>query len=260
MALRLLLVSVVASLGLTLPGEREVESWYDMAQAWANATVMQWDTHCVAEGGRTALDFRPGLCEARGSVREDSAFHAVMEEMVQTFSSGPPAAPAGEERAANLATSTFEPAVLGDDLYTGTAYVLNRDSEGLDISRQVTGEPEGPPQIGSVAMGEETPADVTRVSGRGETGPDRRLAEAASGRRGEVFEPMVVGDDLYVGVAYDLNRASEGLSLASEGLPSPSLADASPVSRLSVALRLTREAVFAWSNLLHGPAVVAISR
>ena len=76
---------------------------------------------------------------------------------------------------------------------------------------------------------------------------------------------MVVGDDLYVGVAYSLNRASEGLGLASEDFVSALArrsepAVASRVSQLSVALRLTREAVYAWSNLLHGPAVVAISR
>ena len=74
------------------------------------------------------------------------------------------------------------------------------------------------------------------------------------------FEPMVVGDDLYVGVAYSLNRASEGLDLASESPTMQAPAVASPASQLSVALRLTREAVYAWSNLLHGPAVVAISR
>ena len=77
---------------------------------------------------------------------------------------------------------------------------------------------------------------------------------------------MVVGDDLYVGVAYSLNRDAEGLGLGSEASP-PAPAErgsepavASRVSQLSDALRLTREAVYAWSNLLHGPAVVAISR
>jgi len=136
---------------------------------------------------------------------------------------------------------------------------LNQASEGLDISRLAIGEREAPADSRSMAVVEETPADVTRSSGRGEGKPYGCLAEA-SARREVRYELMVVGDDLYVGVAYALNRASEGLGLASEGFISQEPAAASRVSQLSVALRLTREAVYAWSNLLHGPAVVAISR
>ena len=62
------------------------------------------------------------------------------------------------------------------------------------------------------------------------------------------------------------NRASEGLGLTSGGPGCVSPSDrgsehalASRVSQLSVALRLTREAVYAWSNLLHGPAIVSRS-
>ena len=172
-----------------------------------------------------ARSSRPGpRCPNRGETAPgDLAFDAAMEEMLRSFSTERPAAPAREERVTTPAAPTFDPMVIGDDLYTGTAYALNRASEGLDIpaSRPGAGGTGG---ISSMAV-----TAIFRLAG-GERGPDRCLAEEASGRSEGDFEPMVVGDDLYVGVAYSLNRASEGLGLASEDFYLAAVRDRSPPS------------------------------
>ncbi len=267
MALRILLISAVASLGLTLPEEREVRTWAAEAQTWVNARLVEWDARCAGEGGGELLLSRPHMSVSKGMARGDAVFDAAMDDIVLSFSTERPTAPAREERVATLAAPTVEPMVIGEDLYTGMAYALNRASEGSDLARLAIGEREAPAEFPSMAVAKVSPSDVTRSLSRREGEPVQGLAEKASGRREGDFEPMVVGDDLYAGVAYALNRASEGIVLTAEDSTSQASADcgsetsaASRVSQLSVALRLTREAVYAWSNLLHGPAVVAISR
>src|SRR6516225_3813769 len=44
MTLRLVLVSLVAALGLTLPGVPMIESWVASTQNWMNARFADWDT------------------------------------------------------------------------------------------------------------------------------------------------------------------------------------------------------------------------
>ena len=93
---------------------------------------------------------------------------------------------------------------------------------------------------------------------------ERREPEAvALARDTAEFESEGMDEDLYPGLAYVLNLEAEGLDLS---MPEPPAApDEVPVpvpttDRLTRAVRLTREAVFAWASLLHGPAVVAISQ
>ena len=73
----------------------------------------------------------------------------------------------------------------------------------------------------------------------------------------------MVGEDLCAGIAYELNRRNEGLcipalSLAKAQGPKISPPQASP--DLSRAVRLTRDAVYAWVNVFTGPAVVTVSQ
>lgn len=86
------------------------------------------------------------------------------------------------------------------------------------------------------------------------------------------FAPIAVQEISAMDIAVALNVESEGLVL-----PTPAPAPAAPAvvsspsveeprldlsgraGRLGHAVRLTREAVYAWANLLHGPAVVTIA-
>ena len=260
MALRIFLVSAVTCLGLTFPEEKEVRTWTATTLTWASTRLAGWGLHSVDEGRDAVLAARCEMSGGGESAAGDLAFHAAMEETLRSFSTKCDAASAHEERVTTLSAPTFEPMVIGEDLYSGTAYALNRASEGVDIPRPAIAERAAPARSQSMTVVAESLSDAMHVSGWDDRGPDRCRADETSGRRGGDFEPMVVGEDLYAGVAYSLNRASDGLGLASDGPSSQPPSDASRVSQLSVALRLTREAVYAWSNLLHAPAVVAISR
>jgi hypothetical protein len=77
------------------------------------------------------------------------------------------------------------------------------------------------------------------------------------------FEPLVVGEVRQMGVAYELNRRSDGQGTLAATLARPQPAklprdESSP--DLSRAVKLTRDALFAWVNVLSRPAVVTVSQ
>jgi hypothetical protein len=77
------------------------------------------------------------------------------------------------------------------------------------------------------------------------------------------FKALEVESDCYVGIAYELNSCGDGLHVPAEqgvrttrnDLPAPHSA-----REISRAMRLTREAVYAWVNVFTGPALVTVSR
>src|SRR3954452_24662423 len=50
MTLRLVLLSLVAALGLTIPGGPLIEHWISSTQTWMNARFADWDTRNPKEG------------------------------------------------------------------------------------------------------------------------------------------------------------------------------------------------------------------
>jgi hypothetical protein len=291
MALRMVLVGVVAGLGLTLPTGRQFTSWKDSAQSWASARLAAWDAQMPADenafvlvvepasiaadsvsapravasaGERPAADAPKTVVSAPATPTPtsaltgendpkttptdlavgletptspmplteseavepalslstlDSAFGIAQNEVVSAFAADEKAIVAVNPPTPAPAP-VFEPLEVGDNLYEGLAYELNREAEGMSLPRE----------------------EVAR------------------------FEPLDVADDLYAGVAYALNREAEGLEVpAQSDPPRPTmvrLEDMRPAtrdSRLTHAVRLTRDAVYAWANLLHGPAVVTIA-
>jgi hypothetical protein len=224
MALRLALVSVVASLGMALPGERDLEVWTCSAQCWMNARLAEWDAWLPGDEGAdaaTALPIDPRPCERSCLHGLESGFEAAIDEMVATFAAEATAVDSPAASALARVLPSTDSREVGGDLDPGAACGWNHAVQGLDRA--------APP----------VPVDAAR--------------------RAPAFEPLEVGDDLYPGEAYALNRAAEGIERGSEP-DSIGTAAPPPGSRLAHAVRLTREAVFAWANLLHGPAVVAVSR
>ena len=81
------------------------------------------------------------------------------------------------------------------------------------------------------------------------------------------FEPIAVPEDLGSGVAYELNRAAEGLEIGPQevrNLGDVRLRISAEAGRdddrgIEKAVRLTRDAAFAWMNLFTGPAPVEIT-
>jgi len=77
------------------------------------------------------------------------------------------------------------------------------------------------------------------------------------------FEPLVPGPEVSVGIAYELNRRSEGLQIAPPTFPAATKVATStprPTRELNRAVKLTRDAVYAWVNVFTGPALVTVSQ
>lgn len=282
MALRLILVSAVAGLGFGLPSGDRLQTWGDSTRCWVHARLAEWDAEMPADAAAFVLVAEPSADTAQLAPTPAPVEPAALATSTTTARTKDVAAPApnpiasapfgltelaagldiptipmdletpeivtaapavtvddsafntaqgavlaafaADARAVALAkpvvTPSFEPIEPGDDLYQGIAYALNREAEGLH--------------------------------------PSESLAPR--------FEPLDPGPDLYQGIAYALNREAEGLGLAA---PSNATSESSVIQelesparrgRLAQAVRLTREAAHAWASLLHGPAVVILSR
>ena len=77
------------------------------------------------------------------------------------------------------------------------------------------------------------------------------------------FEPIEVANELYVGVAYELNRRNDGINVPSAAVARskpPVKKPTPPAPELSRAVKLTGEAVYAWVSVLTGPALVTVSK
>lgn len=148
MALRLILVSAVTSLGLDLPSEGQCERWTRSGCSWAVST-WPWASGAMPPGMETNLcgedstaeavreDLQSGTNDPGGS---DAAFASVVEQMTAEFLRDE-TLPAfeepvdsrivviDEEKAPSVAESVVTDEA--DDLYPGLAHALNRGAEGL---------------------------------------------------------------------------------------------------------------------------------
>lgn len=213
MILRLFLLSFVAGLGVSVPGQRDLETLSHSAQRWVNAHLANWDSRAgsgegifiyVAEAPGTPRETDRPVAPPQATIVGDDqaaldlAFRSIVEEMAPTFA---------VELAAMASASRTE---------------ADRETMAVELA----------------------PVATTSVQSE----PTGRVASP---------EPLEVGEDLYPGEAYALNRLSEGIG---QETPVAFVEPASPRDRLTNAVRLTREAIFAWTSLLHGPAMVTATR
>lgn len=296
MGLRLILVGVVAGLGLTLPTGKQFEAWKVSAQTWMNARLAEWDEPMPADESAFVLIAEPTATAADASqpplasetpapeIRTESAHAETAAPEIPAASqpavptdlalgldlptapmpieeTDPKPAPAGPSTTLGLdgAFDVAQHAVLSDFRRHQPATVATSNSEGPTA----TGTAARSPRFGPVELDENLYAGVAYALNHGADGLTVPPTDARPSRG---FEPLEVGNDLYTGVAYELNRKAEGLdpstapettrlTLAQVG-ETKSLESA---DRLTHAVRLTREAMNAWANLLHGPAVVLIT-
>ena len=98
--------------------------------------------------------------------------------------------------------------------------------------------------------------------------PLRRVAPspapAQTPRAAGHFEPLEVEDNVESRFADELNRRSEGFDSPAPTIASARRTDVSfnppPARELNRAMKLTRDAVYAWVNVFTGPAVVTASQ
>jgi hypothetical protein len=378
MTLRLVLVSLVAALGLTVPGGPVIEHWVASTQNWMNARFADWDTRNPQETDYVIInDFldvelsapRPSVSSiampvasadrssgpvpaskpqaarpavdnvSRARITQQASFvrkESTLKPLVTRAPDHPgialgPSRPRGgigvpPSPAVHPAPARpgFEPIVVADNLYGGLAYELNRENEGIGINppapRRESPAPERPRAPSPPSFGPMEECESLYFAGRLE--PPRRVvpvvapsvvrvsspapepvaravqvavlgwvasaapwaAEAVPSEPGEDlfidlageliresdgfadrprFEPIEPGEDLYPGIAYELNRRNEGIEIPLSSLAQTKTNDAPaplPVRELDRAVKLTRDALYAWVNVLTGPAVVTVSK
>ncbi|APW60021.1 hypothetical protein [Paludisphaera borealis] len=178
MTLRLVLVSLVAGLGITVPGWPTLEGWVASTQKWMNARLAEMDDR---QSGNTHYVVIHDLLKV-----EMERAHLARQE--------------------NRVAKALVLPVIAQEATSGAA--------GLADARTISLERSAHAVRNAVAL-LPLPLDVSAIPS------DRRVdAEVVTTRRVEVpslappvFEPLVVGDRLYVGTAFDLNYRNEGLGI-----------------------------------------------
>jgi hypothetical protein len=150
MTLRLVLVSMVAALGLTIPSRVECKRFLGLAEARASSFLAGWDTWRPSHGAghkkpRVTAIRECELCRlARVGVasRNQKPAAEVPIDSTKTSSVVPPGTdqylrnvqpPPATVRAVCDAVITFEPIEVGDEINGGLAFELNHQAEGIDL-------------------------------------------------------------------------------------------------------------------------------
>ncbi len=125
MAIRMILVGVVASLGFDLPTGRDVEVWASTGQAWYDARVSEFQARqAIIEGEGIPT---PEAIDPEEPIKdEDQAFAAVVEEMVSAFVADQAWVAQVQEEAVPVAGDSES---FGNEL----ADALNRWADGLSV-------------------------------------------------------------------------------------------------------------------------------
>jgi hypothetical protein len=192
MTLRLVLVSLVAALGLTIPGAPMIESWVASTQNWMNARFADWDTRnpqdtdfVVVSDYYDAGQFasRPAVSNvpaapAAPSITSTERSEALGANATSTLSNKPATLPDVRPIFVHSVSFTrktpvFEPIEVAERIGLGPAEQLNRMSDGIGVV---------PPRV------------------------LRTLTRSSS------FEPITLARYLYQGIGVKLEHLKEGLS------------------------------------------------
>jgi len=221
----------VAALGLTIPGTSMIESWVASSQNWMNARFADWDTRNPPSADYVIVsDYYDS---ARFSSHPDSTWLPelkLVSENVATrgvrHTSSPPSVSAkvalalGDARFSPVRRVSltsrridFQPIDITVGWHRGIALELNRRHEGTGIH--------APGEVALTAVSTlfkplaileplRTVADELnrQNEGIGILPPERFGPKVIAGPR---FEPIPIPDLFEVGIAFELNRCSEGI-------------------------------------------------
>jgi len=348
MTLRLLLVSMVAGLGISAPGWPTLEGWIASSQKWVNTRLAEMDHRRSDEANyvvihdllKVEMDRARAAREASRPAKRSAQIQAVGTALLANARSirleqtSSPArivdADVVTVRRTDSPRPTFEPIVVGDRLDFGVAYDLNFRNEGLNLPSSLVMLPlptpaTQPADLARLAVDRYGSSSLTMLRSLGRSMRDvaqRELAarqqRAAREANALAFESMGHADNLYFvdvpapAVAearslvvaeaspFEAMEASENLYFAD--VAAPIVAEAAPVAptaatvdvlpddlfapansiaatsptepsrdvkggepsinprpEVNRAVRLTREALFAWVNVLSGPALVTVA-
>ena len=308
MGVRLILVSVVAGLGLTLPSGKQVTSWRDSAQGWVSTRLAEWDARMpvdesafiyVADAEPLLGDDQVSRKIATTTKTPDTPLTKLPAPItINTIAASSLVLASPEILASGIETPTSPMAIndielmpittetntdstlaaldtVFNELQTQSLSVFALKVNQLENAKQSLSNSEPylavTDQLISVeSFALEDSDDLQESSSylfvlKEDMKPvqlERKLMQPRN-------EPLEADGDLYTGVAYELNCQAEGLdslrtieivqAISNDRINDLRSATIDTSSRLESALKLTREAVYAWANLLHAPAVVTIN-
>ncbi|MGO8901986.1 MAG: hypothetical protein ACLQU5_27115 [Isosphaeraceae bacterium] len=233
MTLRLVLVSLVAAMGLTIPSAPVIESWVASTQNWMNARFADWDTRNPQTADYVIVsDFydmerlapRPARSSLPATALEPSDRPGPPNASSGAFSSKPALLQDTRSAAVRPVScvrkrQSFEPIRVGEKLSPGIAYELNLKNEGIGVAPpQVVRKPAAAvrfdpiPVVSKVYRGVQLELAQWSMT-LGSVLP-RVVFPASSPRR---FEPSVVAKNPREGI---------GIKPAVAGAPRPALAGA----------------------------------
>jgi hypothetical protein len=243
MVLRLVLVSIVAGLGVTPPTESEVAGWSRTVQTWLDAQIAEWKV--------TPLD--DGQSGSYSLFTEDLEAAALEREFMELFNAQPgseqavPASVAvdqGEAREFEAIVDELVAEFSQDGTEAGQSEVrlpvtdavgMTTDAEPADLEAEIV---EAELDSGAASPNVPAPAMATLTAG------EDALFEVV-----DEFEPR---SDL------DLARQAPPQAVPAPGDEESPAIGAAATNPLRDAVRLTRDAVYAWINLLQSPALVTV--
>jgi hypothetical protein len=275
MLLRLILVSIVAGLGASPPAESDLAGWSQTVRSWLDGRIAEW---VVLEGPNTEVvvgapggEDAPSLEELIGELTDQSPDEVVLAGT--EASPGPNAPPAVEASIdAEAARRAFE-AIVEE--------MAAEFSSGRGALVVVTPTVPGPGiDQDAIDQLDETFDDEELATG-GQVAIEAGGAIAATVVDSTLSdEALALVDDVYPGLAYAADFETEpsletaapaptptpGSVLVSDGTdddPREAASEEGAIPHsagnpLGRAVGLTREAVYAWLNLLQSPAIVTL--
>jgi hypothetical protein len=241
MILRLVLVSMVAGLGVAPPAESEMAAWTQRVQIWLDAGLDAWAISTPPEGSSEAAATEPARA-IPGPETFDDELWALTEELPPADENNEgKAAPAGD--AADSPDARFQAVV--DEIVAQFAREAARRDEVVEVE---VDENEAiaaltSPSMATLPAGEAEPFELCD-----DADLDRVLADEwhAPAETAVVAAPAPAP-------APAVEPTSDEALAEQEPAPAP---ERNPLGH---AVRLTRDAVSAWMNVLQSSALVSIT-
>ena len=245
MTLRLVLVSLVAAMGLTIPSTPVIESWVASTQNWMNARFADWDTRNPQTADYAIVsDFydmerlapRPARSSLPATAPEPSGRTGPPNASSAAFSSKPALLQDTQSATVRPVSfvgkrQSFEPIWVDEKLSLGIAYELNLKNEGIGVvPPQVVQKPAAAVRFDPIPVVRKVyrwvQLELAQWSRTLGSVLPRVVFPASSPRR---FEPIVVAKNPRGGVAEKLIQLSQriGINPAVAGAPRPALASES---------------------------------
>ena len=227
MAIRFLLVTLVAAMGFEPPTRDEVSTWTRSGRQWVAARLDDWSVTTAQ----------------RAQEANDKSFRSVVETMSRDFSRDLAATELAKANAKAKAGKTFEPIEVPDSLDTGLAFALNREVAFETVPFLLVVPVFAP---GSVAVS----AKTIVVADAMEEGFALALNRESDGLSNRVLSSEV--EAAPAAAAVDMASASSDEPSRDSLAKVESTRGEVRTAKLSSALSLTRQALSAWASVLNG--------